>query len=72
MDTRPIWESVFGTVERGEKFTIFSLSVRLNNGLLITSMIHATNEELEMYHRCYQYILDEMTKKLDERISERV
>lgn len=66
------WRSVFGTIERGKKFTVFSLSVRLKNGLLITSRIHWSNNELAAYPSSYKYVLDGMVKELDKRIAERV
>lgn len=66
-----VWDSAFGTIERGKKYTVFSLSVRLKNGLRISQTLHAANNELEDFDDLYAYILNKLVCRLDERIAER-
>lgn len=68
----PKWRSVFGTIERGKKFTVFSLSVRLKNGCVIFQKFHATNAELDDSKVAYKLILNQLVKELDKRLAERV
>lgn len=67
-----IWATAQGSVERVGKYTIFTLSVRLNNGLRIYQVYKEYNEDLKLYPKAYGWILDEQVKELEKRIARRV
>ena len=62
---------VYGSVIKGAKYTRFHLEVRLDNGVLTQCNIIQSNHDLERFPDLYGFVLDRMTKEIDQRIHER-
>lgn len=60
---------IFGTVHRGERITRFYLEMKTREGETITSIIRASNEDLDQFPGNYGFILDKMVGNIDHAIN---
>jgi hypothetical protein len=66
----PAWKVVYGTVERGPKYTTFYVEVvRQQNGLRIFRRMKHLNDDLDGCPPWYGLTLDGMIAELDEQLS---
>lgn len=63
---------VYGSVRKGPKFTRFVISIELANRVTAYESMYITNKQLELQPRIYGWTLDELTRRLEKRVEERI